>query len=61
MMNAEREIFIKKCLHDLDEDLDGLPRVQTDLLDYVEKAYGKDLNRFDLSPEAVLTRFKSWH
>jgi hypothetical protein len=59
MVNAEREIFIKKCLRDLDEDLDTLPCVQTDLLDYVETVYGADLDRLDISPETVLTRFNS--
>ena len=61
MVNAERESFIKKCLSDLDEDGDSLPRIQTDLRDYVEAVYRKDLNRLHISPEAVLTRFRSQH
>jgi hypothetical protein len=61
MVNAEREIFIKKCLSDLDQERDSLPDVQTELLSYVETVYGEDLDRLDISPEAVLKRFKSQH
>ena len=59
MVNAEREIFIKKCLSDLEQDRDTLPRVQTDLLNYVQTVYGADLDRLDISAETVLTRFNS--